>query len=208
MVGQTEWLETASKQRVEKAIVQAESKTAAEFVVTVRQSSGNYRAADFLFGILGTFAGLAVYVYHPAEFTDDLVPPALALLFGVCVGLSSQLPWLRRLLTSRRVLEDNVRRSAITEFHEQRISVTRDRTGVLIYVSLLERLVEVVPDVGVDARRLGDEGAKAITSIRAAVRAGGVDALIEGLERLSDALNHTLPRAEDDINELPDGVVS
>lgn len=205
---QSAWLEQAARERVERAVVQAERKTSAEIVVTVRQSSGQYRAADLLFGSLVAFTGLLVYIYHPAEFTDDLVPPALLLLFGVAAGLSSQLSFLRRWLTPRRVLEENVRRAAVTEFYEQRISATRDRTGILIYVSLLERLVEVVPDVGVDPRRLGDDGSSAIASLRGVAREGDVDALVQSLGRLSDALGRTLPRAEDDVNELPDGVVS
>jgi putative membrane protein len=207
-MGQTEWLEKSAQKRVEAAIKRAEEKTAAEFVVTVRAKSGHYRAADLLFGSLVAFAGLLVYVYHPTEFTDDLVPPALALLFAASAGFCSQLGALRRLLTKKRVLQENVRRAAIAEFYDQRISVTRDRTGVLIYVSLMEQLVEVIPDVGIDVRRLGDDGASAIAELRSAVRHGGVDALVQGLGSLSDALGRALPRAEDDVNELPDGVVS
>ena len=208
MTGQSAWLDQQARERVERAVVEAERKTSAEIVVTVRQSSGHYRAADLLFGSLVAFSGLLVYVYHPTEFTDDLVPPALLVLFVVAAGLSTQLGLLRRWLTPRRVLEENVRRAAITEFYEQRIGVTRDRTGILIYVSLLEGLVEVVPDVGVDPHRLGDEGSSAIASLRDVARHGGVDALIQALGRLSDALGRTLPRAADDVNELPDGVVS
>jgi len=207
-MGQMEWLDESAQKRVEEAIERAEGKTAAEFVVTVRAKSGHYRAADRLFGSLVAFAGLLVYVYHPTEFTDDLVPPALALLFAASMGFCSQVGTLRRLLTTKRVLQENVRRAAIAEFYEQRISVTRDRTGVLIYVSLMEQLVEVVPDVGIDVRRLGDDGASAIAALRSAVRRGGVEALIQGLGSLSDALGRALPRAEDDVNELPDGVVS
>jgi putative membrane protein len=207
-MGQTEWLEKSAQKRVEEAIAKAELKTAAEFVVTVRPKSGHYRAADLLFAALLVFAGLLVYVYHPSEFTDDLVPPALALLFVASAGFCSQLGTLRRWLTKKRVLQENVRRAAVTEFHEQRISVTRERTGVLIYVSLMEQLVEVVPDVGIDVRRLGDEGTSAIAELRSAVRQGGVEALVHGLGKLSDALGRALPRAEDDENELPDGVVS
>ena len=51
-MGQAEWLEKSAQQRVERAIAGAELKTAAEFVVTVRQHSGHYRAADLLFGSL------------------------------------------------------------------------------------------------------------------------------------------------------------
>ncbi len=206
MVGRAQWLEDASKKRVESAIVEAEAKTSAEFVVTVRASSGRYMAAPLIFGALVAFVGLCVYVYHPTQFTDDLVPPVLAMMFVVSALFSSQLGWLKRVMTPKKVREENVRRAALEAFYEQGISVTKDRTGVLVYVSLLEGVVEVVPDVGVDVDALGEEGARAIAGLKGAVRTGGVDALTEGLSRLSDALGRTLPRAEDDVNELPDAV--
>ena len=203
-----EWLDESAQRRVERAVKELELVSSAEVVVTVRQTSGSYRAADVMFGALLAFAGLVVYVYHPFEFTDDLVPPALLILFLAGSFFCSQVGPLRRLLTPQRLLSDNARRAALTEFHEQRISVTRDRTGIFVYVSLFERIVEIVPDVGVGARRLGDDGTAALAAMRDAVRQGGVETLVEGLGRLARALERSLPRSSDDVNELPDAVVS
>ncbi len=202
------WLAQEAKQQVEAAVVQAEAKTSAEFVVTVRVSSGSYRAADLWFASLVTFAGLLIYVYHPTEFTDDLVPPALFLLFLLSGAFASQLSLLRRLLTPTSVLEENTRRAAHVEFHAQGIGATQGRTGILVYVSLLERSVAVVPDIGVDIAALGGDGETALATLRTAAKAGGLEALVAGLAQLSDALSRTLPRADDDVNELPDSVVS
>lgn len=206
MSSQAQWLDAASKARVQAAIAEAERRTSAEFVVTLRLTSGRYWAASLLFGALVAFAGLCVYVYHPAQFTDDLVPPALALMFALSSVLASRLGFLQRLLTPRRVREANVRRAAFEAFHEQGISATRDRTGVLIFISLREQMVEVVTDVGVDVGALGNDGRRSLAGLKAAVRQGGVDAVTQGLARLGDALATTLPRREDDINELPDEV--
>jgi len=207
-MGHREWLLPEAQKKVESAIASVESKTAAEIVVTVRHDSGRYRAADLLVGAVAGFSALFFYVYHPTTFTDDLVPPAILLLSVVATFLCAQTSELKRWLTRRSELEENVRRAALSEFHEQRISVTRDRTGILVYVSLLEKIVEVVPDVGVDAQRLGEDGARALMKIRESVKTGGVPALIEGLEQLGKNLERTLPRAEDDVNELPDRVVA
>ncbi len=208
MTSEREWLARDAQSRVEAAIREVESKSAAEIVVTVRKSSGNYRAADLLFGSAMSFAALLVYVYHPAEFSDDLVPPAILLLFVISAFFCSELAPLRRALTRRSVRLENVRRAALTELHEQRVTATAGRTGIFIYVSLFERVVEVVPDLGVDPRQLGNDGAEALAEIRGAVCNGGVDALVRGLDRLGGPLARCLPRAADDVNELPDGVVS
>ena len=208
MTNGRQWLQPEAQKKVERAIVEAEAKTAAEFVVTVRASSGSYRAADLWFSSLLTFVGLMVYIYHPVQFTDDLVPPALALLFLISTAFASQVGWLRRLLTSQRVQEENVRHAALSAFYEQGISVTQGRTGVLVYVSLLESRAEVVPDIGVHPPDSSKDAANAAATLRNAVREGGVDALVRGLAELSDSLGQTLPRAADDINELSNSVVS
>jgi putative membrane protein len=207
-MGRREWLEPSAQKNVESAIASVESKTAAEIVVTVRHDSGCYRAADLLVGAVAGFGALLFYVYYPTTFTDDLVPPAILLLWLVTTFMCAQTSELKRWLTRQSELEENVRRAALSEFHEQRISVTRDRTGILVYVSLLEKVVEVVPDIGVDAQRLGEDGARALMKIRQAVKTGGVPALIDGLEQLGESLERTLPRAADDVNELPDRVVA
>ena len=203
-----DWLSEEARKRVEKAIVALESQTAAEVVVTVRQSSGSYVAADLAFASLVSGIGLFVYVYHPAEFADDLVPPALAFLYGASVFFSSQLAPLRRGFSRQATRRENVRRAALTEFHEQRISGTSARTGILVYVSLFERLVEVVPDVGVDAKKLGDSFGDAVAELSGAVRGDGVAQLERGLSRTATPLARVLPRSADDVNELPDGMVS
>lgn len=208
MAGEHDWLGGDAKQRVERAIVALEKQTSAEVVVTVRQSSGSYLAADLAFASLLSGIGLFVYVYHPAEFADDLVPPALLLLYACAAFFCAQVPALRRLFVRRSRLRENVRRAAVTAFHEQRIHSTSARTGILIYVSLFERVVEVVPDVGVDPKKLGADFGSAVVEITSAVRGGGLGQLESGLAHMAPALGRVLPRAADDVNELPDGMVS
>ena len=208
MSGDHDWLGADAKRRVEQAVVALEARTSAEVVVTVRQSSGSYRAADLGFASLVAGIGLFGYVYHPAEFADDLVPPALSVLYLCAAFFCAQVPGLRRLLVRTGTLRDSVRRSALTAFHEQRIDATSGRTGILIYVSLFERVVEVVPDVGIDAKRLGADFGRAVAEVTAAVRGDGVAQLERGLGQMAGPLARVLPRAHDDVNALPDGMVA
>ncbi|GMV16141.1 MAG: hypothetical protein HS104_31615 [Polyangiaceae bacterium] len=208
MSGDHDWLSDAAKQRVERAIVALEARTSAEVVVTVRQRSGSYLASDLSFASILSGLGLFVYVYHPAEFADDLVPPALLVLYACAAFFCAQVPPLRRLFVRASTQADNARKAALTAFHEQRIHATTGRTGILIYVSLFERAVEVVPDVGVDPRKLGADFGAAVLEIASAVRGDGLSQLERGLAQLGTPLSRGLPRAADDVNELPDGMVS
>lgn len=202
------WVDERARLRAIQAIAELELKSAAEVVVTVRASSGDYRAADFLFASAMAFLALGVYVYFPVVFTDDLAPPAILLLFLASAFLCSQLWPLRRLLVRGDVRRRNVRRAALAEFVEQGIGRTAGRTGIFIYASLFEREVEVVTDLGVDVAALGESGARALVTIRGAIRGRGIDDLVSGMGELGDALAPVLPRAADDVNELPDALVS
>lgn len=208
MAADHDWLGGGAKERVKRAVAALEAHTSAEVVVTVRQSSGHYLSADLAFASLVSGVALFVYVYHPASFADDLVPPALLLLYLASAFFCSQVPALRRLLVPARVSRENVRRAALTAFHEQRIDATAGRTGILIYVSLFEERVEVVPDLGVDTKKLGAEFGNAVAAISSAVRGDGLSQLERGLEAMQAPLARALPRAADDVNELPDGMVS
>ena len=58
-----------------------------------------------------------------------------------------------------------MRTAARAAFVDQGISRTRGRTGILVFVSLFEREVEVVADVGVDPVLLGEDWTRAVAAL-------------------------------------------
>jgi putative membrane protein len=201
---ESEWLSDGARGRVERAIVDVESQTAAELVVTVRRVSGSYRDADLGFGACVAFAALLVYVYHPITFTDDLVPPAIALLFVASAFFCSQVGWLRRLFVRRARRRAATKCAALAAFVEQGVAATRGRSGILVYISLFERELEVVHDIGIHPERLGAAWNDQIRALADALRHGQVETVASELEKLGPVLARVLPRAHDDVNELPD----
>jgi len=201
------WHEESTKRRIEALVRAVESKSSAEVVVTVRARSGSYRAADLICGVILAFIGLSAYVYAPVEFTDDLAPPAIALLFASGVAFSARVPAIRRLLSPKTALEESVRAAARAAFVDQGISCTRDRTGILLFVSMFERRAEVIIDIGI-VRREDDLGPrKQIEEIeRIAAGGGDLDALERAIEELGGWLGNALPPRLDDTNELADEV--
>ncbi|MDI1444813.1 hypothetical protein [Polyangium sp. 6x1] len=200
-------LESKAKDEVSRAIRALEAKTSAEVVVVVRAVSGHYRHTDWLVGFVLSLVALCVFLFHPAPFDDDLLPVEILLVFALGGSLSANVPPLRRALTSRRLMAENVRRAACASFVERAISRTRGRTGLLVYVSTFEQRVELVGDIGLDFEALGDDFAAARRRIEASVeQTGGLPAFLAALAELGDALGRTLPRAEDDENELADEV--
>jgi putative membrane protein len=201
-----DFLDPAAKQKVSEAIEAIELQTAAEVVVAVRKVSGHYRHSDYLLGSLLALVGLLVFLFHPEPFDEDLFPLAEALLFVTGVTFSAGIDPLRRVLTSRKLREANVKMAAHAAFYEMGVSRTTGRTGVLVYVSLLERCVEVAVDIGVDTASLDGAWKEALKAMQAGVEQGNFPRFLDGLLRMGPPLGKQLPRSADDVNELSNEV--
>ena len=90
-------------------------------------------------------------------------------------------------------------------FYELGVHKTRGRTGVLVFVAVRERVASLVGDVEV-VKQVGQPALdKMAKSIAAAIPAGG-DAVCKALQSIDKELAKALPRAADDIDELPNAV--
>jgi len=198
-----------AQERVAAVVAEIEAKSSAELVVRLRERSGHYRHTDYLVGLAFGMASLVVFLFYPARFPLRPYPIVFALVFGAGALLSGWFPALQRALTSRALLLENVRTAARAAFVDDGVSRTRGRTGILVYVSVFERRVELVHDVGVDEGALGEAYAAARRALEGvlaeSLEVGGFEA---ALRRLGPPLAAALPRAEDDVNELEDGVRS
>ncbi|HKQ99171.1 MAG TPA: hypothetical protein VJT09_00780, partial [Pyrinomonadaceae bacterium] len=126
-----------------------EAQTDAEIVIAVRARSGNYRHADYLCGALLAFLGLLFLLFSPFDFRHYFVAIDVVLLFALGSYLCSRSSALRRLLSSKEYRAEAVRTGAAAMFYEAGIANTDAEMGVLIYLSLLERRLEMIADRGV-----------------------------------------------------------
>jgi uncharacterized membrane protein len=100
------------------------------------------------------------------------------------------------------------RERALDIFSQLRIWDTAHNNGVLIYLLLADRKVEIVADRGIDAR-VGSTGwAKICTEMEADFRAGRFESgSIRGIEAVSQQLAKYFPAQGKGPNELPDAPV-
>ncbi|RKH01427.1 hypothetical protein D7X74_37865 [Corallococcus sp. CA047B] len=207
----TTFLEEAARTQAAEAVAAIESQTSAEVVVAVRSISGNYAHTDARVGASLAFVVLMVLLFIPQEIHLAVFPPVVLLAFFAGTLASRGLPALRRALTSRKLQEEAVRTTARAAFTELGVSRTSRRTGILVFVSLFERRVDVVADYGVDTAALGAEWQEALAALSAAlVASSSPEPFFQALRRVQPPLARVLPRMDDDVNELPDlpGVVA
>lgn len=201
------FLTPESKAALLEAVRAVESCSSAELVVAVRHRTGSYLHAELLCGILAGIATLAFLLFSPQVFAPVwiLIDP---ILIGALAGLlASWSSGLRRSFTPFAMRRQRVETAARSTFVKRRVHGTTGRTGILLYVSVLEREAALVVDVGVEALAAMDGWKAAVEEIETAVRnkEDGV-AVAARLRGLATLLSSALVRGADDVNELPDEV--
>jgi uncharacterized membrane protein len=97
------------------------------------------------------------------------------------------------------------RERAIDVFSELRVWDTEENNGVLIYLLLADRDVEIVADRGVAARVDEQDWQAICRDMEQGLRRGDVeDAVVGGVQAVSRLLERHFPARPGDRNELPD----
>lgn len=196
----------AAKARAAEAVKRIEAQTSAEIVITVRQQSGHYRGTEIAIAAAGAFLVLNLLLFLPQSFAVEFMPLDVAIGFVVALVIAKQSHVLRRIATRARTRAERVELAAKGAFFDFGVSRTTGRTGILVYVSILERTVSVVADLAVQDAGLAPVLESSRGAMAAAVASRDFPAFIERLEALGPALSTPLPRSEDDVNELSDEV--
>ena len=131
--------------------------------------------------------------------------PALLVLILIGAGAASRLTFLLRWFTSYERRKRQVEAAAELAFYRQSVSLTRRRTGLLVYVSILEQDGHLLGDVALRRSVPGDcLGKLQVALDKAANAQNPLEALVTFLEEeLKAPLARFLPAKEDNPNELP-----
>ena len=99
----------------------------------------------------------------------------------------------------------SARERAIDIFSQLRVWDTEHNNGVLIYLLLADRDVEIVADRGIHAK-VGPEGWESICHrMEMAFKQGDYEAgIVNGIQEVTHSLRKNFPVASADQNELPD----
>ena len=198
-----ELLDPASFAAIEAAVHDAERCTSGEIVPLLAERSDAYAEVRLAAAMLLALAAGVLWLAFVHDHRLWLVPTQFGVfaLAAWAAGLRPVLRWL----APHAWLAERVQRAAEHAFHQLGLVETRDRTGILIYVSLLERRVVVLADRGIHARVADGTWDGVVERIVDGIRRGEADdGLVAGIRLCGEILERHVPRRADDANELPD----
>jgi putative membrane protein len=199
-------LSETDRVRIADAIRAAEANTAGEIYVVVAGEASQFRSIPVLWAAI-----VALIVPWPLFVLTDL-PAGVILMVQVVtfVALATvfSLDRIRHSLVPPSIAATAARKAAQAQFLAHGVHLTAERTGILIYVALADRRVEIVADDGINRKVAQSELDQLADDVVAAAR---VDALAEGLvAAVNDAgklLSQHFPPPAINPNELPNRVV-
>ena len=203
-VSRTKFDQKASE-ALAKTVRDIETNTDAEIVIVVRGRSGLYRHADYLCGGIVALVGLIFVLFSPFEFHTYWVPFDVVVLFIAGAFVCSRTDLLRRALTTNKSREQVVRTGAAAMFYEAGIANTSAENGLLIYLSLLERRMEVIADRGVLKAVPPLKWNHTVFAIKRTAANPEPESLIKAMCELGSLLAEHMPATGENPNELPDG---
>lgn len=206
------------KQRLEEAIAAAEKSTSGELVVCIASRSGRYDRGEDVVGVCVALAAVAaVWLVAQGVTTDGwgtsitlgLLPVLGVFVVGFSFGaaLATWLPPLGLLFTTRSQIREAVRDRASVAFQRFGVRGTRAASGILIYVSVLERMVWVLGDDAVsNSIEQHEWDAVRDAAVDGLRRNAPDEGLLKAVELAGRLLAAKLPGAHDDVDELANGI--
>ena len=195
------------RERIERAVIEAEANTSGEIVPMVVAASDDYPGARWrvatAFGFLCALVALLV--------VPDLNPWWIMVGFGpaLLVGhlLAARPGILRQALWPHKI-DEEVAQRAFEAFMQNNLHATRDRTGVLVFVSMLEHRIQIISDIGIDQKAPEGFWQQVVDELVDRVKKGELaDGLVHAIHACGELLSEQFPRRADDENELPDKVI-
>lgn len=216
----------ADRRRVAEAVRAAESGTAGEIVTIVTERSDTYHDVALVWSAIAAVLALVALAIAPdyylgiwdrilGDWTIDWTPRQLFELAAVVAALKFGGSWLillwkplRLWLTPRPIRNARVRARAVTCFKVGAERRTHGRTGILIYLSMAEHRAEIVADEAITGQVSPEVWGHAMASMITELAKGRVaDGMIAAIHEVGAVLAEHFPRAENDVNELPDRLI-
>lgn len=201
--------------RIRAAVKQAEDKISGEIVPVIVECSDDYDQARYksslIFGAV-SFITMILLDRYVIDASHTLFYDPMFIFFIVTVFslmgyfLPDFFSPLKRFFLSQAVMDESTRQKAETCFLEEEVFNTKQRTGIMIFISFFEHEVIIMADKGISKVVEQKEWDAMVSNLIAFIRQGKVvEGLEQGIRKCGDILlEKGFHKASDDTNELRD----
>jgi len=195
-------ISTEFKNRIEMHIAEVEKETSVEFVTLLTRRSHHYlgfRIALALFFAL-------VEALMPSSFFDQIAWPVhglSAIAMGFLVFAATGFSWVLHLMLPKSLQLHTVETAAKLAFLKNEVFKTYRRSGILIYISELERAVYLLADRGLSEAIPHKDWAELATILAGELATKGAgETFIDALDRLKERVKVQFPPDSEHHDEL------
>jgi putative membrane protein len=193
--------------RISKAVFDAERQTTGEIVPMIVTKSDDYPGARWRLAIVTSLL-FGFLVYFCIEYTDSvwiLWAQIPGLYIGYWLGTFDFI--LRPFLAGSKI-DEEVHQRALQAFFSHNIHATTDRTGILIMASLLEHRVEILADIGINAKVPKDTWQKILSDMVNKIKSSELsDGFCVAVQECGEILTKNFPGSHDNPNEIKNKII-
>lgn len=205
------YLSTKQIQEISDYVQATELKTMGEIVpVIVRRSSAIRHVPLAVALSLMLFVVLLDLPYLDLFFHGawTLAWPVLFLLFYVVGLLMARCHWVQRVFVPNQDEVDQVEDRAEREFFLNRVHLTEGKTGILIFVSVMERRAVILADTAINEKVGPEEWDSILHDLTARLKEGSWDlAFKEAIARCGAVLAKHFPAQKQNPNEITNHLI-
>ena len=203
------FLTDAEQQEVTEVVQEAERITSGEIVPMIVSRSHDYPMAAVTCAVSITLPSALLLTNLIGERlwigTQNLwlFLGFFAALYVLLYPLIRRSDRLKHFFLSRRQVEQEVKKSALSAFYSEQLHKTRDANGILLYISVMEQKVWILADSNINAKIDQQQWDSIIVDLTAGIKAGQPEkAICEAVRRVGQILRTHFPYRKDDKDEL------
>jgi putative membrane protein len=209
------------REKIKTSVKEAESKTSGEIATAFIKESDNYAVFELTFAVIIGLVYFIVITFFANSIEESIKQMSweyssqhLLMLYGfstflviAVVYLLANIPFIDRLIVPKSVMQRKVNQRAVRHFMESGVYNTKDRTGILIFISYLERRVELLADKGISEKIPREKWDAIVLHIIDGIKTNQlVKHLSESIRECGNLLAEHFPIQPDDVNELKDDI--
>lgn len=202
-------------EEVKRYVQEAEGKTRAEIVPYLVAQSDKYPEAFYRCLLTSLIVGLliAALVWQFYQDWSSDIFNALFSGWGMGIWLMAwailalflyQMPVVKRFFIGRTTLRNRVHNRAMKAFVTENLVETKERSGILLFISFFEHRIEVIADRGISEKVSQDTWRQVVSLIRDGIKTGNTGGgIVDAIKLCGDILQqNNIEIRPDDVNEL------